>query len=542
LSDISVSKAVALFLTEKYDDAVTCWTALSSANPDNFAFLANRLTASIYTDEFDARAFDLCQQTLNDDTVTADILYALVPEYGAPEELKIRQSFLEIVCERQPDRVDAALALSDIYEQTQNAMLLKTLLDRLLSSFPKDERVLCRNALYALGNGNIGQSRYLYEKALRLNAPYTVCQYGFYVLWQILNKQKKIVRYAQEALKIVPDDDAVNDYLLEAYIRLRRLKDAGTLFEKMRADKRDMNDTVRFFWAETLSNAGKYDEAFDAAYDISPNAEEYGRLFFFLAKMLYKLNEKGEKDACEQRVSRWRKDFSADEAVAFTCAALSGKTGTPTPSPAFAEKVFDFMADDYEDTVVEKMKYKGVEKLAHMLKKAHIPAKKSFDIADLGCGTGLAGKVLKKYTGKHGRLTGVDVSQNMLDVAKGKRVYKKLVKNDLLSFMAGEKETYDLLVCLDVFGLFGDILPVLKAAHRALKKGGLFLFSVSQNTVSQEAYCLRPSGRYLHSVPYVEALLEDEGFLVMQEEDGALKKSVGTTMLDTVFLVQKNDG
>ena len=52
--------------------------------------------------------------------------------------------------------------------------------------------------------------------------------------------------------------------------------------------------------------------------------------------------------------------------------------------------------------------------------------KKNLKLLDLGCGTGLVGKILKE---KHGfvNLVGLDVSQNMLEKAKEKGIYKKLI-------------------------------------------------------------------------------------------------------------------
>ena len=51
-------------------------------------------------------------------------------------------------------------------------------------------------------------------------------------------------------------------------------------------------------------------------------------------------------------------------------------------------------------------------------------------VLDIGCGTGLVGVSLRKE-GWSSELTGVDISQGMLEVAGRKKVYQKLICADL---------------------------------------------------------------------------------------------------------------
>ena len=51
-------------------------------------------------------------------------------------------------------------------------------------------------------------------------------------------------------------------------------------------------------------------------------------------------------------------------------------------------------------------------------------------VLDIGCGTGLVGVSLRKE-GWSSELTGVDISQGMLEVAERKKVYQKLICADL---------------------------------------------------------------------------------------------------------------
>lgn len=52
--------------------------------------------------------------------------------------------------------------------------------------------------------------------------------------------------------------------------------------------------------------------------------------------------------------------------------------------------------------------------------------KKNLKLLDLGCGTGLVGEILKEKYG-FDNLVGLDVSEDMLEKAKEKGIYKKLI-------------------------------------------------------------------------------------------------------------------
>ena len=67
---------------------------------------------------------------------------------------------------------------------------------------------------------------------------------------------------------------------------------------------------------------------------------------------------------------------------------------------------------------------------------------------DLGCGTGISGSAIASITK---RLSGVDLSENMIQEARGKGVYEKLYVDSVEKFLENDTEQYDLFMCTDVF-------------------------------------------------------------------------------------------
>lgn len=95
-------------------------------------------------------------------------------------------------------------------------------------------------------------------------------------------------------------------------------------------------------------------------------------------------------------------------------------------------------------------------------------------LLDLGCGTGeLMKQVLLEDRNKH--ITGIDLSQNMLDMAKHKVKQKAdfvLGDAEKLPF---EDESFDLVYCNDSFHHYPHPLKVVDEINRVLKKDGIII-------------------------------------------------------------------
>lgn len=95
-------------------------------------------------------------------------------------------------------------------------------------------------------------------------------------------------------------------------------------------------------------------------------------------------------------------------------------------------------------------------------------------ILDAGCGTGLCATLIKGFSR---RLEGVDLSANMLDAARKTGHYDALHCDELVSFLLAH-QGYGAIVGSGVCVFLGDLHPLFAAVHRALVKGGVFVFTV----------------------------------------------------------------
>jgi len=88
---------------------------------------------------------------------------------------------------------------------------------------------------------------------------------------------------------------------------------------------------------------------------------------------------------------------------------------------------------------------------------------------DIACGTGF---LLTKINGKK---YGVDMSEEMLSIAKQKNIQNLVLKKSFAQKLTFENNFFDYVVCTEAFHHFEDPLLVLKEIKRVLKKDGILI-------------------------------------------------------------------
>jgi len=193
----------------------------------------------------------------------------------------------------------------------------------------------------------------------------------------------------------------------------------------------------------------------------------------------------------------------------FELSALEGATPETTPD-SYVRYMFDFYATRFDEHLVKHLHY---DVPAILLKTAlsHRPAPStSWDIMDLGCGTGLCGEVFRPFAK---RLVGVDLSSNMIAVCAKRgngKVYDELICGHLLEALQSRHEQFDVILAADVFIYVGALDAVFTAVSRALRPNGLFLFSLECH--DGDGFVLQQQLRFAHSAGYIQTLADKTQF------------------------------
>lgn len=153
---------------------------------------------------------------------------------------------------------------------------------------------------------------------------------------------------------------------------------------------------------------------------------------------------------------------------------------------------------------------------------------------DLGCGTGLGGEA---FCTQVKCIDGVDLAPKMLDVARDKNIYAGLYVSEINEFLEGDVGPYDFVLAADVFAYLGDLENTFSLIYDKTAEDVLFCFSTEKDT--GESYTLRPTGRFAHSVAYIENLVFKTGWKIAENHTSSLRKEQGEWIEGNLWFLTK---
>jgi len=260
---------------------------------------------------------------------------------------------------------------------------------------------------------------------------------------------------------------------------------------------------------------------------------DYAKAYFYSGNAYRQLLQHEAAIAAYQRAGELGVDA---DSVRFALATL-GIGETPMAPPAnYIRELFDQYADHFDEHLTKVLRYAIPEQIAQAVSPYLLHAQ--LDSLDLGCGTGLCAGWLRSCSRE---LTGVDLSQNMLNQAARLNLYDHLICAEITAFLFAEERQTDLIIAADVLVYLGDLKPVVQGVERVLRPGGLFCFSVEDSRYLNLAgdFILQTSNRYAHSQSYIETLAQQCGFriLSLSQQTGREENQISSAAL--IVLLQK---
>jgi predicted TPR repeat methyltransferase len=228
-------------------------------------------------------------------------------------------------------------------------------------------------------------------------------------------------------------------------------------------------------------------------------------------------------------------ESGADDAtIRHLLTALKDEAPPPRASNECILQTFRDFSSDYDSKMRDKLSYQAPEQLQALIRST-IGDATGLQILDIGCGTGLAGAALKERA-EH--LTGVDLSPEMIELARARGIYDRLEVAEITEWLEGTKEKFDLITACDCLVYFGHLQPVVTAAARRLKPGGLFAFTAERG--DKFPFHLSDSGRYTHHPGHVGEVAARAGLTIARLEDGFLRMEAGAEVTGLLALLRKS--
>lgn len=475
----------------------------------------------------------LYEDLLSNSPNNPDILHALGLTYAQMKQFLKSIDYFKKAIKISPNTALFHNNLGNAYKQVREFKLAKTHYFealRLKSPYPEAHNNL--GGLY-YQQGEILEATLQFEKSLRMQPFQFYTRKNLANCYLQSNRLPEAVVHFKKVLEEVPNDLSVLHNLAMCLSILKQFEEAYPLLKKALKEDPD-NTQVLYQLAVIEFSKGELDSA--KAYYLrllAINAEHSDACHNLATLYLH------QKDK-EQSICYYRKAFSLNPSNLTAKHMIDALSGLATPQgapPEYVSALFDQYAYNYNQHMVEQLKYQ----VPFLLREALKPLpNKLLTILDLGCGTGLCAPYFIDIAES---LTGVDLSKNMLAQALTQGGYQKLIESEIQCYLDAHKNKsqFDLIISADVFVYFGCLESVFRGCYEILTENGLLIFSIETIEPAQEAasYEVRSSGRYAHQLKFIEKLACSLGFKITYQKKTILRQENGQPVWGVIFTLLK---
>jgi len=379
----------------------------------------------------------------------------------------------------QPNYADAHYNLAIILLKRNDITGATEYLNKTLQLQPDHTEAHNQMAQLLHQQGNFDKAIYHYKECLKLDPYNTTVFHNLGAIFLEQGEPAAALKYFLRLLQIAPNFDTYFN-LGVIYMYLGRANDAIQYFQE--ALKKDPNHFASY------SNLGSI---YLKAGDYKNAARHY--------RQALKLHQNNRE-------------------IAYILNAIDQRKIPKTAPKEYIQSLFDQYAAYFDKHLVEVLHYKVPELLYKSIEQVTEIKKHSWNILDLGCGTGLCGEKFRSLAKK---LIGVDLSEKMVEVARQKNIYDELHVSDIHHALQ-KQHNLDLIIAGDTFVYIGDLAKTFSDCKNTLKKSGLFVFTVEKT--SHYPYKLQKSARFAHSEKYIEELAKQNNFKILRCDNVVLRK------------------
>jgi len=283
-------------------------------------------------------------------------------------------------------------------------------------------------------------------------------------------------------------------------------------------------------FAERLWEHGKVQTAFLCQQRASQLADDDADIWCSVGELAHIVGRRKEARVAYERYLELK---PGDAEVQHLLIALRDDVPPARVKDQCIRQLYQRFSSFYESNVRDDLDYQGPQRIRDLV-KAVTGNRHAVATLDLGCGSGLAGIELRPFSA---RMVGIDLSPEMIELAREGGIYDSLEVAEITSWLAQGSEHFDVIVACDTLIYFGDLRQALEPAARLLDQGGIIAFSLERG--ERYPFHLTDSGRYSHHPDHVREVAADAGLSVAGMEEGFLRMEYGTEVTGLFVALEK---
>ena len=433
----------------------------------------------------------------------------------------------------------ALLNLSTIYYELKRYDKSEFYAHKVLEQNPNNFSALLNLANISYVKKEFKEALWCYERLYELNSNSYNAIINIANTCYNLGEFEKAAEFAKMAVEKRPN--SVEPYIVAGNSFMELVKhDEAVKYLKKASDIAPMSEWVCNSVANLFCKMKRYDQGLAYAW----------RMFFLkgynvsfddhinFGYLLYEAYDEGNPELVEKYLTMWERHFEDNPIAIHMGCALRNNQELSSTDLAYVKGLFDGFASSFDDILAE-LNYIVPEIMALSIKE-YVKSRlfKKHKILDLGCGTGLCVEALKNYLPSE-EYYGVDISDKMLEKARGKNIYQELYNADVIDFLEHNEEQYHVVMAGDVLTYIGDLKRLCHFLIKNVEVNGYFCCSITKNIYNKKEFFLTPSGRFVHTISYVLRQLKHCGFDVVKTQECILRKEGPKDVEGVVILVRK---
>ena len=306
-------------------------------------------------------------------------------------------------------------------------------------------------------NGQYDEAHKHYTRLLEYFPESSSIHYNMGLLLYEQEKYSESLEHYLQALDASEDDPDLLYNLGLCLKKCGKISEAVIVYAGLAQDFPDDSDCL-YNLACCYKDSHEYTKAIEALRQVLQQQPSHQSATNNLAYLLHLQGNLHEAKLYYEKLLELNPDHHA---ARHMLASIQGVKVINAPEE-YIRTVFNSYAENFDDNLVHGLSYSVPNQLRHgidQLDNFPIPFHQALD---LGCGTGLSGAAFKDIC-MH--LTGVDVSDDMLEKARMKGIYDILVVDEIVRFLNTTAARYDLVILADVLIYLGDLQPTLASIH-----------------------------------------------------------------------------
>ena len=241
----------------------------------------------------------------------------------------------------------------------------------------------------------------------------------------------------------------------------------------------------------------------------------------------------GRRDEARAAYQKYFDAHPEDAEIEHLLVALKDEAPPPRASDRTIQQIYKGFASSYEYRMLEDLGYQGPERIDQGIKSV-MGDRSALSILDLGCGSGLVGVAFKN---RAAQLVGVDLSPEMIELAKARNIYDRLEIAEITDWLNRTNERFDLIISCDCLIYFADLQPIVSAAAKRLNPAGVFALTMERG--DRYPFHLTDSGRYTHHPDHVRDVAAKSGLEVARLEEAFLRMEYSDDVMGLYVVLTK---